>query len=77
MAQSALEQRLTKQRNKGSQSAQYAAYEAVMLIGGVVLVVDPMNEQVAGLYREFGFNSVEGSGRMALNFREFNKGTPL
>jgi ribosomal protein S18 acetylase RimI-like enzyme len=57
--------------------AYFAACEAVTLIGGAVLVVDPMNEKVASLYREFGFNSIEGSDRMVLNFREFNKGTPL
>lgn len=57
--------------------AYFNACEAVMLIGGAVLVVDPMNQKVAGLYREFGFSSVEGSERLVLNFREFNKGTPL
>lgn len=57
--------------------AYFNACEAVMLIGGAVLVVDPMNEKVAGLYRDFGFSPVEGSARMVLNFREFNKGTPL
>lgn len=54
--------------------AYFNACEAVMLIGGAVLVVDPMNEKVADLYREFGFSSVEGSDRLVLNFREFNKG---
>ncbi|MCW2732612.1 MAG: Acetyltransferase, partial [Mycobacterium sp.] len=53
------------------------ACEAVMLIGGAVFVVDPMNDKVASLYREFGFSSVEGSDRMVLNFREFNKGSPF
>lgn len=57
--------------------AYFNACEAVMLIGGAVLVVDPMNEKVAELYREFGFSSVEGSDRLVLNFREFNNGTPL
>lgn len=57
--------------------AYFNACEAVTLIGGAVLVVDPMNIKVAELYREFGFNSVEGSDRMVLNFREFNKGVPL
>lgn len=47
------------------------------LIGGAVLVVDPMNPKVAGLYQEFGFNPVAGSNRLVINFREFNKGTPL
>jgi predicted GNAT family N-acyltransferase len=57
--------------------AYFVACEAVMLIGGAVLVVDPMNEKVAGLYNEFGFNAVDGSDRMVLNFREFNKGTAI
>lgn len=57
--------------------AYITAYDAVMLIGGAVLVVDPMNEKVADFYREFGFSSVDGSDRMVLNFREFNKGTPI
>ncbi|WP_186245255.1 GNAT family N-acetyltransferase [Mycobacterium simulans] len=57
--------------------AYFNAAEAVMLIGGAVLVVDPMNEKIADFYSEFGFKSVEGSDRMVLNFREFNKGTPL
>lgn len=55
--------------------AYYTAAEAVMLIGGAVLAVDPMNEKVAGIYREFGFQSIEGSDRMFLSFSEFNKGT--
>lgn len=54
--------------------AYFTASEAVRLIGGVVLVVDPMNELVADIYREFGFGDVEGSERLVLNFREFNKG---
>ena len=53
--------------------AYLTASEAVTLIGGVVLVVDPMNERVAAVYREFGFANVDGSERMVLNFREFNK----
>lgn len=57
--------------------AYITAYDAVMLIGGAVLVVDPMNEKVADFYREFGFKSVDGSDRLVLNFREFNKGTPI
>lgn len=57
--------------------AYFNACEAVDLIGGAVLVVDPMNEKVSGLYREFGFSLVEGSDRMVLNFREFNKGTSI
>lgn len=57
--------------------AYFNAAEAVMLIGGAVLVVDPMNDKIAAFYSEFGFKSVEGSDRMVLNFREFNKGTPL
>lgn len=57
--------------------AYFNASEAVTLIGGAVLVVDPMNEKITSFYREFGFKSVEGSDRMFLNFREFNKGTPL
>jgi GNAT superfamily N-acetyltransferase len=57
--------------------AYFTACEAVTLIGGAVLVVDPMNAKVAEFYSEFGFKSVEGSDRMVLNFREFNKGTPL
>jgi hypothetical protein len=48
-----------------------------MLSGGAVLVVDPMNPKVAEFYVEFGFNAVEGSERMVLNFREFNKCTPI
>lgn len=55
--------------------AYFTACEAVTLIGGAVLVVDPMNDKVASIYREFGFNRVEGTDRMVLNFREFNKGT--
>ncbi|MED5815723.1 hypothetical protein VST63_25470 [Mycolicibacterium sp. 050232] len=57
--------------------AYITASEAVTLIGGAVLVVDPMNDKVAEIYREYGFSSVEGSDRMVINFREFNKGTPL
>jgi len=57
--------------------AYITAFEAVMLIGGAVLVVEPMNDRVATFYREFGFNGVEGSDRMVLNFREFNRGTPI
>lgn len=57
--------------------AYFTACEAVTLVGGAVLVVDPMNDKVASIYREFGFNGVEGSQRMVLNFREFNKGTPF
>ncbi|MGE2714342.1 hypothetical protein ACQI4L_09810 [Mycolicibacterium litorale] len=57
--------------------AYITAYDAVMLIGGAVLVVDPMNPKVADLYSDFGFSTVEGSDRMVLNFREFNKGTPI
>lgn len=57
--------------------AYLTANEAVTLIGGAVLVVDPTNERVAGIYREFGFASVEGTERMVLNFREFNKGVPI
>ncbi|SKV53306.1 acetyl transferase [Mycobacteroides abscessus subsp. massiliense] len=47
--------------------AYFTACEAVMLI----------DEQVADIYREFGFQAAEGSDRMFLNFREFNKGTAL
>lgn len=57
--------------------AYFNACEAVVLIGGAVLVVDPMNDKVAAAYQEFGFNAVEGSDRMVLTFREFNKGVPL
>lgn len=57
--------------------AYFTSCEAVTLIGGAVLVVDPMNETIAGFYREFGFKDIQGSDRMFLNFREFNKGTPL
>ncbi|BBY55941.1 hypothetical protein H7J07_02385 [Mycobacterium koreense] len=57
--------------------AYVTACEAVTLIGGVVLVVDPMNGRVGEIYREFGFKEVEGSDRLVLNFREFNKGVPL
>jgi predicted GNAT family N-acyltransferase len=57
--------------------AYFTAAEAVVLVGGAVLVVDPVNDKVAERYREFGFRPVEGSERMVLNFREFNKGTPL
>ncbi|WP_285034572.1 hypothetical protein [Mycolicibacterium sp. lyk4-40-TYG-92] len=57
--------------------AYVAAADAVMLIGGAVLVVDPMNDKVAEFYREFGFKAVEGTKRLVLNFREFNKGTPI
>jgi hypothetical protein len=39
----------------------------------LALLVDPMNERVADIYREFGFKSVEGSDRLVLNFREFNR----
>lgn len=53
------------------------ACEAVTLIGGAVLVVDPMNAAVARFYREFGFQSVEGSDRLVINFREFNNGTSI
>lgn len=41
------------------------------------MVVDPMNARVGEIYQEFGFKSVEGNDRLVLNFREFNKGTPL
>lgn len=54
--------------------AYFNACEAVTLIGGAVLVVDPANDVVANLYREFGFASPKGTQRMTLNFREFNKG---
>lgn len=57
--------------------AYFNACEAVTLVGGAVLVVDPMNDRTADFYREFGFKSVDGSKRLVLNFREFNKGTPL
>lgn len=57
--------------------AYFNACEAVTLIGGVVLVVDPMNSRVADIYREFGFKPVQDSDRMFLNFREFNAGTAL
>lgn len=57
--------------------AYIVACEAVTLIGGVVLVVDPMNESTAEFYREFGFKSIDGSDRLFLNFREFNEGTDI
>lgn len=57
--------------------AYYVACEAVTLIGGAVLVVDPADSRAAKLYREFGFAELAGINRMALNFREFNKGEPL
>lgn len=57
--------------------AYFTACEAVTLIGGVVLVVDPMNAKVAEFYAEFGFNAVDGSDRMVINFREFNKGSSI
>jgi predicted GNAT family N-acyltransferase len=57
--------------------AYFTACEAVMLIGGAVLVVDPMNAKVAEFYMEFGFNAVDGSSRLVLNFREFSRGTPI
>ncbi|MCH9732715.1 MAG: hypothetical protein K0U84_24145 [Actinomycetia bacterium] len=57
--------------------AYFNACEAVTLIGGAVLVVDPMNQKVADLYSEFGFTAVQDSVRMFLNFREFNRGTSL
>ncbi len=53
------------------------AFEAVRLIGGTVMVVEPIHDKVAAIYQEFGFKSVEGSNRMVLNFREFNRGTPI
>jgi predicted GNAT family N-acyltransferase len=57
--------------------AYFTSCEAVTLIGGAVLVVDPMNSKVSEMYQEFGFNYIEGTDRMVLNFREFNKGTPV
>ncbi|OBG19178.1 hypothetical protein A5765_02760 [Mycolicibacterium celeriflavum] len=57
--------------------AYFTACEAVTLIGGAVLVVDPMNAKVAKIYQEFGFSPVEGTDRLVLNFREFNKGVPF
>ena len=36
----------------------------------LALLVDPMNERLADIYREFGFKSVEGSDHLVLNFRE-------
>jgi predicted GNAT family N-acyltransferase len=57
--------------------AYFNACEAVTLVGGAVLVVDPANPRVAELYREFGFAPVEGSERLVINFRDFNAGTPL
>jgi predicted GNAT family N-acyltransferase len=53
------------------------ACEAVTLIGGAILVIDPMNAKISDFYSEFGFKTIEGSTRMFLNFREFSKGTPI
>lgn len=75
----ALDQNLQRQE-RGLEliaDAYFTACEAVTLIGGAVLVVDPMNERVAEIYREFGFATVAESDRLFLNFREFNKGSPL
>lgn len=59
--------------------AYVAAYEAVQLVGGVLLVIEPGNNEpkLRSLYSEFGFQSYEGVERMFLNFEAFNEGTPL
>ncbi|MDM7490735.1 hypothetical protein QT969_20825 [Rhodococcus sp. CSLK01-03] len=55
------------------------AYDAVRLVGGVFLVIEPKQnrERLRKLYETFGFLSIEGSNRMFLNFEDFNKGTPF
>ena len=55
------------------------AYEAVMLIGGVYLVVEPMVDRPAlrAWYEGFGFKSFDGTQRMFLSFNEFSKGSPI
>ncbi|MFD6860554.1 hypothetical protein ACFWCF_24845 [Rhodococcus sp. NPDC060090] len=55
------------------------AYDAVSLVGGVFLVIEPKQnrDRLRKLYETFGFQSIEGSNRMFLNFEDFNEGTPI
>lgn len=55
------------------------AYDAVQIVGGVFLVIEPMENRarLRQLYEQFGFESIDGSSRMFINFEDFNRGTPF
>lgn len=55
------------------------AFEAVNLIGGVYLMVDPMDNQsrLREFYGKHGFETIAGTDRMFLNFVKFREGTPF
>lgn len=55
------------------------ANDAVDLIGGLFLMIEPMDDDpgLRSMYEGFGFQTVEGTPRMYMTFKDFRAGTPL
>ncbi|MEV6555890.1 hypothetical protein AB0M22_09250 [Nocardia sp. NPDC051756] len=54
----------------------YMAIEAMRIIGGVYIVIEPMDNEawLRNLYEGYGFRTVEGTDRMYMSIQEFCEG---
>lgn len=57
----------------------FLANEAVDLIGGLFLVIQPMDDEpkLRSMYEGFGFQTMENTPRMYMTFKDFRAGTPI
>ncbi len=55
------------------------ANEAALLIGGLHLVIDPMdnNPKLRSMYEGYGFQTMEGTDRMYVTFDQFRDGVAI
>ncbi|MEU4707290.1 hypothetical protein AB0G00_12750 [Nocardia salmonicida] len=55
------------------------AIDAMMLIGGVFLVIEPMpgRPKLRTMYEKFGFRTLDGTDRMYMEVEDFKNGVPL
>lgn len=54
------------------------ANDAVNLIGGLFLMIEPMDDDpgLRSMYEGYGFQTVEGTKRMYMTFKDFQAGVP-
>ncbi|WP_327097127.1 hypothetical protein OIE68_45940 [Nocardia vinacea] len=57
----------------------FMANEAVDLIGGLFLVIHPMDDEarLQDMYEGFGFRTMEDTPRMYMTFKDFRDGSPI
>ncbi|WP_043648040.1 GNAT family N-acetyltransferase [Nocardia thailandica] len=55
------------------------AIDAMQIIGGVFLVIEPMDgrPKLRAMYEKFGFRTLDGTNRMYMEVKDFMQGTPF